>query len=51
MNVDTDQSWALRAVPDPIDDEGFAAADAIDEAAEAFRSGWLAGGLHDRLAA
>jgi hypothetical protein len=51
MNVDTHQSWAFHTVPDPVDDEGFAAADSIDEAAEAFRSGWLAGGLNDRLAA
>jgi hypothetical protein len=50
MNVDTHQSWALHAVPDPDEDDGFAA-DAIDEAAEVFRSGWLAGGLYDRLAA
>ena len=51
MNVDTHQSSALYAVPDPVDDERFAAADSVDEAAEVFRSGWLAGGLNDRLAA
>ena len=47
MNFDTHQHWALCAVPDPIDDE----ADSIEKAPEAFKSGWLAGGLQDRLAA
>jgi hypothetical protein len=50
MNVDTHQSWALYAVPDPVEEDGLAA-DSIADTAEVFRSGWLAGGLYDRLAA
>jgi hypothetical protein len=50
MNFDTHQHWALCAVPDPTDDEARGA-DSIEEASEVFKSGWLAGGLQDRLAA
>jgi hypothetical protein len=44
MNFDTHQHWALCAVPDPIDDEALGE-DSIEEAAEVFKSGLLAGGL------
>jgi hypothetical protein len=50
MNVDMPQSLALYAVLDPVDDERFTA-DSVEETPEIFRSGWLAGGLSDRLAA
>jgi hypothetical protein len=39
MNVDPHQSWALYAVPDPVEEDAFVA-HSIDEAAEVFRSGW-----------
>ena len=50
MSVDENQTIGLHAVPDPVDDDG-SLTESVDETPEAFRSGWLAGGLQDRLAA
>jgi hypothetical protein len=50
MNVDPHQSWALYAVSDPVEDDDFTAV-SIETAPDVFKSGWLAGGLQDRLAA
>jgi hypothetical protein len=50
MNVDAHKNWALYAVPDTMDDEGFAA-ESREQPVDVFKSEWLAGGLSDRLAA
>jgi hypothetical protein len=50
MDRDPIQSSTLHVVPDAIDGDD-SAHDAADQITEAFRAGWLAGGLQDRLAA
>jgi hypothetical protein len=50
MGTDPIQSSMLQVVPDAIGDDD-SAHDTGDEITEAFRAGWLAGGLQDRLAA
>jgi hypothetical protein len=50
MDADPIQSSTLHVVPDSIGDDD-AANDTPDLTTDAFRGGWLAGGLQDRLAA
>lgn len=50
MNVDPNQSCALHAVSDPAEDDDYTVV-STETTLEVFKSGWLAGGLQDRLAA
>jgi hypothetical protein len=50
MDADPIQSSTLHVVPDQTGDDGTAH-DSPDQGTDAFRAGWLAGGLQDRLAA
>jgi hypothetical protein len=50
MGTDPTQSSTLHVVADAIGDDE-SAQNTTEEITEAFRAGWLAGGLQDRLAA
>jgi len=50
MDADPIQSSMLHVVPDSIGDDE-AVDNTPDQTTDAFRGGWLAGGLQDRLAA